>query len=79
MITGIEITHNANFVYNLIKERGISFHFGVDGTNSGVPLILGPEVDLRNDKAHEQHFTLFLVHVGCSLAGAPIEPPAMSG
>jgi hypothetical protein len=58
MITGIKIAHNATFAYNLIKEKGISFHFGVDGTNSGVPLSLGPEADLRNDKSREEGFTI---------------------
>jgi hypothetical protein len=56
MITGIKIAHNASFANKIIKERGTKFHFGVDGTNSGVPLKGGPEADLRNDMSREERF-----------------------
>lgn len=58
MITGIKIAHNASFAYKIIKERGVRFHFGLDGTNSGVPLSIGPEADLRNDNTREESFKI---------------------
>jgi hypothetical protein len=58
MVTGIKIAHNASFAYKLIKERGIKFHFGLDGTNSGVPLSIGPEAELRNDPSREESFKI---------------------
>jgi hypothetical protein len=58
MVTGIKIAHNASFAYKVIKERGVKFHFGLDGTNSGVPLSIGPEADLRNDPSREESFKI---------------------
>jgi hypothetical protein len=58
MVTGIKIAYNASFAYKVIKERGTKFHFGIDGTNSGVPLSIGPDADLRNDKSREESFKI---------------------
>lgn len=58
MITGIKIAHNASFAYKTIKDRGVKFHFGVDGTNSGVPLSIGPDADVRNDRTREESFKI---------------------
>lgn len=58
IITGIKIAHNASVATKIIKERGINFHFGLDGTNSGVPITLGPELNIRRDNTREEGFTV---------------------
>ena len=58
MITGIKIAHNASFAYKVIKEKGTNFHFGLDGTNSGVPVKAGPEANLRDDNSRDESFKI---------------------
>lgn len=56
MITGIKIAKEASLVSEMMKNRNVHLHLGVDGTPAGVPVSGGPDVDVNVGKSGKESF-----------------------
>ncbi|KAL9136861.1 MAG: hypothetical protein Q9175_001934 [Cornicularia normoerica] len=52
MITGIKVAIGASVTSTKLRQRGIHVQLGVDGTAVGVPLGLGPDVEVSSGRTH---------------------------
>jgi len=45
IVTGIKIAYGASFAVDRIREGDVKLHIGIDGTNAGIPISVGPDVE----------------------------------
>lgn len=62
MVTGIKIARGADVAISKIRAKGGNLHFGIDGSASGIPLTIGPDVSVHSSKGqglkerHDEEF-----------------------
>ncbi|KAL2067622.1 hypothetical protein VTL71DRAFT_15718 [Oculimacula yallundae] len=59
MITGIKIARGADIAVSKIKSKGGNFNFGIDTTPFGVPIKIGPDVEISKEagQSYEEKHT----------------------
>ena len=56
MITGVKVAIGASVTSTKLKQRGIQMQLGVDGTAVGVPLGLGPDIEISSGQTQGTSF-----------------------
>jgi hypothetical protein len=56
MVTGLKIAHGASFAVEKIREGNVKLHVGVDGTNAGIPVTVGPDVETGMKISQKESF-----------------------